>query len=818
MTSGVIINKLINTTSLRREGYSSRVASKTEAMTFSSTTCGYLLALSFAVVASPAPAADPTGEQLYRDHCVRCHGSKGEGTKKYDMPLVGEKSVAQLAKVIDETMPEGNPEKLDAKQSAKVAAYTYETFYSPEAQARLNPPRIELARLTVGQYRNAIADLLGSFREPAPKWGEERGLHGEYYNARNFRGSSVQVERTDPQVAFDFGTKGPAEKFDPHQFSIRWEGSVLAPETGEYEFIVRTDHATRLWVNDTRAPVIDRFVKSGSDTEFKANLFLLGGRAYPVRLEFSKAKQGVDDSKKNPNPPPKPAFIKLLWKRPHGVAEVIPARLLTPQRFPEVAVVDVPFPPDDRSLGWERGTRVTKDWEAATTEGALAIAAHVSDRLPELMRLRSRVDNPDRDRAPGRARQARPPRPTPDRNQLREFCRAFAERAFRRPLTEAEVAHFVDRQFEAAAGDMRLAVKRVVLVVLKSPRFLYPDAADGPEQFEVASRLALALWDAPPDRELLDAAAAGKLATREEVARQADRMLADPRAKAKIREFFLVWLKLDQVKELTKDLKRFADFDAAVAADLRTSLELFVDDVMWSPSSDFRQLFLANETFLNGRLAKFSGVDLPADAPFRKTEWEADRRFGVLTHPYLLAVLAYSAESSPIHRGVFVGRGLLGINIRPPVDAFSPLAPSLHPGLTTRERVVLQTKPAACASCHSIMNPLGFSLENYDAVGRYREKDNGKPVDAAGGFETKSDEIAKFEGAKDLAKFLAGSEEAQTAFIQQLFHHLVKQPVRAYGFNRPEQLRKSFAENDYNMRELMVEIATLAAMRGERGP
>jgi hypothetical protein len=116
------------------------------------------------------------------------------------------------------------------------------------------------------------------------------------------------------------------------------------------------------------------------------------------------------------------------------------------------------------------------------------------------------------------------------------------------------------------------------------------------------------------------------------------------------------------------------------------------------------------------------------------------------------------------------------------------------------------------------MNPLGFSLENYDAVGRYREKDNGKPVDAAGGFETKSDEIAKFEGAKDLAKILAGSEEAQTAFIQQLFHHLVKQPVRAYGFNRPEQLRKSFAENDYNMRELMVEIATLAAMRGERGP
>jgi hypothetical protein len=198
--------------------------------------------------------------------------------------------------------------------------------------------------------------------------------------------------------------------------------------------------------------------------------------------------------------------------------------------------------------------------------------------------------------------------------------------------------------------------------------------------------------------------------------------------------------------------------------------------------------------------------------PFTKMKFEVDKRSGVLTHPYMLSALAYTSESSPIHRGVFVGRGLLGIPIRPPMDAFTPLAPDLHPNLTTRERVSLQTKPAACAICHEVMNPLGFALENFDAVGRYREMEKSKPVDASGSYETRSGETAKFRGARELAKFLAESPEVHAAFVTQLFHHLVKQPVRAYGINRPEELRKSFSENGFNIRKLIVEMAVTAAM------
>lgn len=755
----------------------------------------WLILVALAFAPSAFGAETRTGEQIYKQMCARCHGPKGEGTKKYEPLLTGDRSVAQLAGVVDRTMPEGDPDALDAEGSKRVSQYMYDTFYSPDAQAKLSPPRIELSRLTVKQYRNSVADLIGSFRF-APKPDGKEGLRGEYFNSRGFQNNKRLIDRIDPTVSFDFGKEfpkadpEPKEKGDPRQFSLRWEGAVWAPDTGVYEFIVKTDHALRLWMNDNRKPAIDAWVKSGDGTEFKATVFLLAGRAYPIRLEFSKAKQGVDDSNKNPNPPVKPAFISLNWKRPNRAVEVIPARHLTPQRFPEVAVIESPFPPDDRSLGWERGSTVSKEWDAATTEAAFEAATYITARLPELSGAQ-----------PGSADQVA---------KLKTFCKTFAERAFRRPLTDAEKTLFVDKQFEAT--DTELAVKRAVLLVLKSPRFLYPDAGGTPEQHAVATRLAFALWDSPPDKELFDAAVANKLGTKAEVAKQAERMLLDARAKTKTREFLLTWLKLDQPKDMSKDQKQFPGFDEAVISDLRTSLELFLDDVVWSEKSDFRQLLLAEETYLNGRLSKFYGVDFPPDSPFRKVTWEVNRRSGILTHPYMLASLAYSAETSPIHRGVFVGRGLLGIGIKPPQEAFTPIAPDLHPSLTTRERVLLQTKPAACSSCHSIMNPLGFALENFDAVGKFREKERDKPVDANGSYETRAGSVAKFVGAKEMAKFLANSEEVQYAFAQQAFHHFAKQPVRAYGLSKPEELRKSFAESGFNMRKLIVEIATTTAL------
>src|ERR1019366_6547921 len=121
----------------------------------------------------------------------------------------------------------------------------------------------------------------------------------------------------------------------------------------------------------------------------------------------------------------------------------------------------------------------------------------------------------------------------------------------------------------------------------------------------------------------------------------------------------------------------------------------------------------------------------------------------VLTHPFVLANYAYAATSSPIHRGVFLARNVLGVSLRPPPDAFTPLPPELHPDLSTRERITKQTRPKDCRSCHAIINPLGFTLEGFDAIGRLRDKENGKPIDASGSFVTRSGKTESFNGARD---------------------------------------------------------------------
>ena len=862
------------------------------------------LLLSLALLATSLFAAqDRTGAAIYTQDCARCHGPAGEGTKKAKQALVGEKSPAQLATVILKTMPDDEPGTCTPEDAKKVAAYISETFYSPDARAKLNPPRIELSRLTIHQYKNSVADVIASFGK-APKADARHGLHGEYYEGRGFGGRKPLIDRVDGEVQFDFGVSAPdgtkpslievasndktpagtaapatapdakkndaakaqaaaktdpskapspaakvdpatqktpavavanppaqnvgtappakpaaaadaknePRKFNAKQFCVSWDGSIYAPETGNYEFTVKSDHAILLWINDLNAkrPLIDAVVRSGSDSQpLSGSIFLLAGRTYSFRLEFSKGreldKKGLDDPKKVS----KQASVQLFWKTPHGDMEIIPASVLSPVRSPEVLVIGTKFPPDDRSYGWERGTTISKEWNAATTDSAIEAADYVVTRLQSLSG--TTLDAKDA------------------KMKLQNFAKTFAERAFGRPLSDAEKTQFVDKQLDASP-DLELALKRVILLTLKSPQFLYPGVLDGSAKtdgkagsgYAVASRLALALWDSPPDQALLDAAAANKLSTHAEIAAQAERMLATPRAHVKIHEFLLTWLRVERFQELNKDQKRFPGFDPELVGDLRKSLELFVDSVVWSDASDFRQLLLSSDLFVNDRMAKFYNVSMPSasggknstglsEREFTKVKWDAEKRSGVLTHPYMLAGLAYPRESSPIHRGVFVVRGLLGTTLLPPPEAVVPLPPDLHPNMTTRDRVTMQTKPEACIRCHGVINPLGFTLENFDAVGRFRDVENTKPIDVSGSFELRDGSEVKFSGAKQMATMLAANEQVHAAFVQQFFQNLLKQPVRAYGLTLPQKLQESFAKSNFSIKKLAVEIALVAA-------
>jgi hypothetical protein len=742
---------------------------------------GAIIGLCVVFLCDPLLAASgPTGPEIYRTQCASCHGSHGQGVPDHcPDPLHGDRPLEDLAQVIADTMPEEEPERCVGEDAKKVAQFIHQTFYTEAARARNKPPRIELSRMTVRQYLNTTTDLIASFVGQG-RLNAERGLKARYFNARSFKGDKKAFERVDPRISFDFGEGSPdAGKIGKAEFSIQWQGAVIAEETGDYEFCLKTENGARLWVNDTRKALIDAWVKSGDKTEHTATIRLLGGRVYPLRLDYFKFKD-------------KKASVELRWQPPQRTSAVIPRRNLSPAWFPQQLVVETDFPPDDSSAGYERGTSVSKSWHQATTYAAIEVANKVVANLPGLAQCK--------DDAPNR------------KQLLRQFCSHFAERAFRRPLSDAQREFFVDAQFQDEP-DLDAAVKKAVLLVLTSPRFLYLETDDQLDDYDVACRLSYGLWDSLPDQELLRAASQGQLRTADHIQRQSRRMLADPRTRSKLRDFFRQWLQVDRAYDVSKDKEQYPNFNAVLVSDLLTSLDLLVEDVVWSEGSDFRQLLLADYLFANQRVAEFYGLDAPDDNEFHRVPLDADACAGVLTHPYLLTAFAYHKASSPIHRGVFLVRNVLGRSLKPPPIAVAPADEGEDPSLTTRQRVAQQTNSAMCQTCHGLINPLGFSLEHYDAVGRFRAREKDKPIDASGAYKTLAGEQIRFEGARGLGEFLAASPETHRSIVQQLFHNAVKQPVSAYGRDQLRELERAFADSDYSLQDLLIEIMQASALK-----
>ncbi len=731
---------------------------------------------------SPVPENLRHGLKLYVKHCASCHGTSGQGvTDKYDEALYGDKSLIELTEIIQDTMPIEDPEIVVDEDAKAVAEYLYGTFYTAEGRAKNQPPRVDLVRLTNDQFSNSITDLMSNFLGRGTT-DQTHGLSAEYFDSRRMQRDKRKIERVDPVVSFDFKEESPGEGIEKEEFSMRWVGAITAPETGEYEFCVKTENGFRLWVNNNSIALIDGWVASGGEvSEHRQKIHLLGGRSYPIRLEYFKFKD-------------KTASVELRWTPPGGFDDVISSRFLTKKSVPESFVISTPFPPDDASLGYERGSSISAAWRSATTQAAIEVANGVVSRIDRL----SGAKREDEKRA----------------EKIKNFAYRFVEYAFRRPLTDEQKELFVESQF-AKVEDLEEAVKRVVILALQSPHFLYPELSTKQvDSYNVASRLSFNLWDSLPDQALLQAASRGELLNENSVRQHAARMLKDDRARYKMRGFFHDLLPYHEATDLTKDSEAFPEFDAKLLSDLKTSLDLFIDDVVWSEASDYRELLLSNEMFMNPRLAKFYDAEIQSGEEFEKVSFDPQQRSGVVTHPFLLSALSYHQTTSPIHRGVFMTRKILNRSLKPPPIATEFKDSTFDPSLTMREKVAELTKSKACMTCHSTINPLGFSLENYDAVGRYRTIDNKKPINAKSDLVVSSDRTITLTGPRDVAEYAVSDEQAQRGFIEHLFHHQVKQAARAYGDETLEELRVGFVKSDYNIQKLLIEMNVQTVLHG----
>lgn len=770
----------------------------------------YVTAIAGAILGSFALAdnveAGATGAEVFEAQCAVCHGAAGEGGDGYETPLEGDLPPVELARVIADTMPEGEPEACVGDDALAVAEYIHERFYSPFARARNRPPKRRLSRLTARQFEQTLADLLGkpTPRGPTPA----RGVSVEFLRKNNVRVLGERPKRTLPKLAFrlsdyddlpeEFYARRLGEENVRHHGNKRTDlyanarCGLEAPRTGMYEFIVRTENGFELLVN--HETLIDARIRSSDQNEYRASARLIDGRVYSLELKTKRIRE--DD-----------LSFEVSWIPPGGSEEPIPARRLSPQAYPPVFVAEAGLPPDDRSKGYVTAATVSAGWQDAVAAAAVEAAGAVASR-PERFAGLKRGETPVPEKAIA-------------------IAAGLAERALRRPLTEGERERLVLRHIDPDDESLALdGVRRALLGVITSPRFLYPEVgavvaeAESPEMATshvAATRLALSLWDSLPSQGLIDAAAAGKLHTAKQVRSHAERMLRDLRTRSKLDRFFEHWLLLDRGDALSRDRSAFPDFDDRVASDMRASLEMLIDGVVWDGDGDLRQLFLTDELYLNQRLAEFLGVEAARRVEdsvdgFVLAEGDHAERVGIVTHPYMVSALAYHRETSPIHRGVFLARHVLGRSLRPPPEAVAPLAPELAPELTTRERVLVQTEPAQCQTCHVLINNLGFTLEHFDAVGRFRQHDSGRPIDATGGYVATDGADERLSGARDLAEFLADCEDVHRSFVVQLFEYMTNQPIAAYGADALRELLESFRDSGFNIRRLLIEIAVYAAL------
>jgi hypothetical protein len=397
----------------------------------------------------------------------------------------------------------------------------------------------------------------------------------------------------------------------------------------------------------------------------------------------------------------------------------------------------------------------------------------------------------------------------------RSFITSFGLRAYRRPLTPAEVeAHFAVYTNVKMLGDASDGVLAVLRVMLQSPHLLYRPEILGtiatgrlyPTPFETATRLSYFLWGNTPDAALLAAAARNELATPAQLAAQIQRMLLDSRARQGTNDFIRQWLDVDRVQTVQRDPAVFPTWNAALAAAMREEGYRFAQRVIFDGDGRLGTLLTSTEGIVNGPLAQLYGVTITG------TDWQPvnlpkQQRMGLLTQGWFLA-----GRSSIATRGVLVRDRLFCQQIPPPPPGLDPTPPPRMPGTTTREYYQGQLVNPACLGCHTLFDQLGFTFENYDAIGAFRTTESGKPIDSSGVISGTEDSDGPITGAATLSARLAASAQVRDCVASRWYGLAVGREIDSDDC-RASEVKRSFRAGAGNLRDLMTTIALDAARR-----
>jgi mono/diheme cytochrome c family protein len=405
----------------------------------------------------------------------------------------------------------------------------------------------------------------------------------------------------------------------------------------------------------------------------------------------------------------------------------------------------------------------------------------------------------------------------------KKILSSLMRRAYRRPATDADLKKpFELYQAAKAADGFDAGIEMGVSAVLTSPEFLFridrdpagvtPGTPYALSDLELATRLSFFLWSSVPDDELLDVAVKGDLDKPAVLERQVMRMLADPRSQNLVTNFASQWLHLRNLDAITPDMRLFPDFDDNLRQAFREETELLVESVIRENRSVL-DLLRANYTFVNERLAKHYGIPNVYGSRFRRIDFgEGAQRGGLLRQGSILLVTSYPTRTSPVIRGKWILDNVLGVPPPPPpatVPALDDVKMSKR-NASVRERLAEHRKNPTCAGCHRLMDPVGFALENYDAVGRWRTLESGEPIDASGTLFDGTD----FRGVAGLqSAILKRPELFITTLSEKLLIFAIGRGVAYYDAPAMRKIVRDSSAQDYRFSSIVMGVVNSTPFR-----
>jgi hypothetical protein len=406
----------------------------------------------------------------------------------------------------------------------------------------------------------------------------------------------------------------------------------------------------------------------------------------------------------------------------------------------------------------------------------------------------------------------RPARPAEETACARTILTALARRAYRRPVTDGDMAPVLDLYAEGRKeGSFEKGIERGLRLILASPKFLFRTETAPPgttvqrvTDLELASRLSFFLWSSIPDDTLLDLAAKGRLSQPAVLEEQVRRMLADPKSRALVDNFASQWLLLRNLKNHIPTPGDFPNFDNELRQAFRRETEMFFESIIRDDRSVL-DLIDADYTFVNERLARHYGIPNVYGSHFRRVTLRQPERRGILGHGSILTVTSYPNRTSPVLRGKWILENILGTPPSPP-PADVPDLEENRPGVearSLRERLEAHRANPTCASCHRVMDPLGFALENFDGIGEYRVKEVGGDVDPSGQLADGS----KVDGPAALrAAILKKPDMFVRTFTQKLMTYGVGRGVEYNDLPMVRRIAREAAREEYRFSALVVSL------------